>query len=302
MKTIAENNRKPRELESVDGVVALPKKSFAARVADKVSLNRKDETGKWQPPKWLVTLVWAVGFIAVWEFSAIMVNQVAGNTSNTFPHLYSIIYFAFSPEYCGRHMGEYVWDTLSLSLVGFAIGILLGMVIAILMNLFITCRKIAYPLLLLSQMLPMLALAPIFMSIIPNLATCKIVMAAWMTFFPVAANTFAGMQAVDSEKAELLKITSANVFQKYVKLYIPASLPSFFIGAKIAFPAAICAVIFTEVLKTDGGLGYGIMQSQYSGQWGLCWGYILMAIALAVASYYIAAIAEKLIVRYRVAN
>ena len=125
----------------------------------------------------------------------------------------------------------------------------------------------------------MLGLAPIIVSMVGDFAQAKLVMSAYMTFFPVAANMFAGLQAVDVRRKELLIMCSAEPATIYRKLMIPASLPSLFIGLKLAAPSAFAAVIFTEVLyPQEGGIGGMILNTQYGNDLELCWGYIFMAV------------------------
>lgn len=184
-------------------------------------------------------------------------------------------------------------------MLGFIIGALLGVLFAFLMSLWTPVQKVGYPFLLVTQMIPMLGLAPIFLSVFPELFTSKMFMAAYMSFFPVAANTFAGFRSVDRERRELMKINAANTFQIYVKLMFPAALPSLFVGLKLAAPSAFCAVIFTELLRTQGGLGYGIFASQYASRWDLCWGYIFMAILAGVLIFYFVQLVQHFVIRWK---
>lgn len=261
------------------------------------------------PPRWLVTIVWLIGFFAVWELIAFLVTDIGGDTMNRFPHLYMIVYWCFSTAtvttstqsytLCGATVWGYLWDTFSIAVLGFLIGFVLGVLFAFLMSLFLPVQKVGYPFLLVTQMIPMLGLAPIFLSIFPELFVSKMFMAAYMSFFPIAANTFAGFRSVDKERRELMKISAANTAQVYTKLMFPAALPSMFVGLKLAAPAAFCAVIFTELLKTDGGLGYGIFSSQYASRWDLCWGYIFMAILVGVLIFYSVGLVQHFVIRWK---
>ena len=87
--------------------------------------------------------------------------------------------------------------------------------------------------------------------------------------------------------------------QVYTKLMFPAALPSMFVGLKLAAPSAFCAVIFTELLRTQGGLGYGIFASQYASRWDLCWGYIFMAILAGVLIFYLVELVRHFVIRWK---
>ena len=111
------------------------------------------------PPHWLVTLVWLVGFFAVWEAVAALVQATDGSDT-VFPHLHDMIYWCFSTDtvqtatqsysLCGVNIWNYLWDTLSVAVLGFLIGFALGIVFALLMSLFLPVQKVGYPLLLVS--------------------------------------------------------------------------------------------------------------------------------------------------------
>lgn len=161
------------------------------------------------PPSWLVNLVWIAAFLVVWNLIALLF-QVTGQANTKFPFLHNILRWAFSPEYDGAGIWLAISITLSVFAKGLIIGFLIGVLFAILMSACLPIEKVGYPLLLLSQMIPMLGLAPIIVSMVGNFSTAKLVMSAYMTFFPVAANMFAGLQAVDNSRKELLIMSSAS--------------------------------------------------------------------------------------------
>jgi ABC-type nitrate/sulfonate/bicarbonate transport system permease component len=251
------------------------------------------------PPNWLVTLVWVLGFLIVWNLIA-LVFQLAGQADTKFPYIQDLLKWAFSSKYDGNGIWKATRITLSVFASGLVIGFFIGALFAIIMSACVPVEKVGYPLLLLSQMIPMLGLAPIIVSMVGDFSKAKLVMSAYMTFFPVAANFFAGLQSVDEQRKELLMMSGASQATIYTKLMIPAAAPSLFIGLKLATPAAFAAVIFTEVLyPQNGGIGGEILNSQYGNDWELCWGYIFMAVAVAVLLFYAASFLEKLVIRWK---
>jgi ABC-type nitrate/sulfonate/bicarbonate transport system permease component len=250
------------------------------------------------PPGGFVALVWIIAFLLAWTLIAFLFDA-SGQAATKFPYLHNILKWTFSPEYDGALIMTAVAVTLLTFVKGLLIGVAIGFVFAILMSACIPIERIGYPLLLLSQMIPMLGLAPIIVSMVGDFSQAKIVMSAYMTFFPVAANMFAGLKAVDVRRKELLLMCCAEPVTIYSKLMIPASLPSLFIGLKLAAPSAFAAVIFTEVLyPQDGGIGGMILNTQYGNDWELCWGYIFMAVIIAVFLYYAVSLLEKAVIRW----
>ena len=158
--------------------------------------------------KKMVTLVWILGIIVIWEIFAFIVAATKRTPVNVLPHLWEIIGSFFSDkkvtgkltmiELIGTSCGE----TLSRAGIGFVIGTLLGYILALLMNLSRIVEKIAFPYLMIIQMIPILGMAPIILSITGDISSARIVIAAILTFYPVSTNVLAGFKAVEREKHE----------------------------------------------------------------------------------------------------
>lgn len=123
--------------------------------------------------------------------------------------------------------------------MGYLIGIASGFVLALLMSLSGIVEKIAFPYLMLIQLIPILGMAPIINAITGDIAVSRIVIAAILTFYPVATNTLAGFKSVQKEKHELMYSYAANKFQIYTKTMIPACIPYFFTAKNFCSKAII---------------------------------------------------------------
>ena len=186
--------------------------------------------------------------------------------------------------------------TLSRAGIGFSVGVAAGFILALLMSLFDTVEKVAFPYLMLIQMIPVLGLAPIILALTGNIATSRIVIAAILTFYPVAANTLAGFKAVQKEKYELMYSYAATKRQFYVKTMLPACLPYFFTGLKIAAPMAVTASILVDTLQ--GGIGLGCLLSQsLKGAMTryVFWQIVILSAIIGVLSFVIIGRIEKLL-------
>ncbi len=217
--------------------------------------------------KGFVTLLWVVALIIIWESCAAYVAVTERTPENILPSLLGIIESVFSTSKINgsqtavQMVIENASATLSRAGIGFLIGTLLGFVLALFMNLSKIVEKIAFPYLMLIQMIPILGMAPIINAITGDIGVSRITIAAILTFYPVATNTLAGFQAVEREKHELMYSYAANKFQIYTKTLIPACLPYFFTGLKISAPMAITASILVDTLQGDIGLGCLMSQS-----------------------------------------
>lgn len=216
---------------------------------------------------WFSLACWILFLIIAWEIGAVIVSVTKRTPENILPHLYQIIGAAFSPKKVSGGMtatGVVLTSagaTLLRALAGFAIGTLLGFLMALLMKLSGLIEKLAFPYLMLIQLIPVLGLAPIILSITGDINRSRIVIAAILSFYPVATNTLAGFKSVDKEKFELMYTYAASQVTIYRKVLIPSAIPYFFTGLKIAAPMAITASILVDTLQGDGGLGCMLSQS-----------------------------------------
>lgn len=217
--------------------------------------------------KWVSIVFWALVVIAIWEIGAFVVSGVKRTPENVLPHLFQIIQAGISPEPVANGMSAMMivltsaQMTLLRALAGFGIGAAAGYVLALLMKLSGIVEKIIFPYLMLIQLIPVLGLAPIIFAITGDIDQSRVIIAAILSFYPVATNTLAGFKAVDKDKHDLMFIFSASKVDMYTKVYIPQSVPYFFTGLKIAAPMAVTASILVDTLQGDGGLGCMLSQS-----------------------------------------
>lgn len=216
--------------------------------------------------KYFMTILWILLIIAVWEIFACIVATTKRTPENILPHLSGIIKSVISTRTIngGQTAVQMVMTnaaaTLSRAGIGYILGIACGFILALLMSLWKTIEKIAFPYLMLIQMIPILGMAPIINALTGDITASRVVIAAILTFYPVATNTLAGFKSVSREKHELMYSYAANKWQIYIKTMIPACVPYFFTGLKISAPMAITASILVDTLQ--GGIGLGCLLSQ----------------------------------------
>ena len=217
--------------------------------------------------KALVTLVWVLGLLVIWEIFAFIIQATKRTPENIMPHVWQIFYSLIDPKPVSNGMSCLqvvlfnAGQTLSRAGQGFMIGTLIGFVLAILMKLSHIVEKIAAPYLMLIQLIPILGMAPIILAMTHDIGSSRIIIAAILTFYPVATNTLAGLNSVEKQKYELMYSYAAKTSTVYFKMLIPSCVPYFFTGLKIAAPMAITASILVDTLQGDGGLGCMLSQS-----------------------------------------
>ena len=217
--------------------------------------------------KWASTLLWIVLIIVVWEIAATVVAANNRSPENILPHLYQILAAAFSTDKVSQGLTATMVvltsarATILRALVGFLLGITAGFLLALVMKLSGLLEKMLFPYLMLIQLIPVLGLAPIILSITGDINSSRILIAAVLSFYPVATNTLAGFKSVDQDKYDLMYTYAAKQRTIYAKVLIPSAIPYFFTGTKIAAPMAITASILVDTLQGDGGLGCMLSQS-----------------------------------------
>ncbi len=157
-------------------------------------------------------------------------------------------------------------------------------------------EKTLSPYLMLIQMIPILGMAPIVLAITKDIEKSRIVIAAILTFYPVATNTLAGFHAVQKEKLELMYSYAASPWAIYTKVLIPSAKPYFFTGLKIAAPMAITASILVDTLQGNGGLGCMLSQSlKHAMSIYVFWQIVFFSAFIGVFSFSLMGLLEKLV-------
>jgi ABC-type nitrate/sulfonate/bicarbonate transport system permease component len=159
-------------------------------------------------------------------------------------------------------LSENGWVTLRALLAGVALSLSLGAGFAVAMHLSETLRRAFYPLLVASQTIPIVAIAPVLViwlgfGIGPTLAVIVLI-----CFFPVTVNTFDGLRSVDAAAIRMMRTLDADRTSILRRLELPAALPQFFSGAKIAVAVAAIGAVFGEYVSANEGLGVVIKQAQ----------------------------------------
>ena len=155
----------------------------------------------------------------------------------------------------GGLIGRHLLATLSEAVAGLAVAIPIGLGIAGLMHGSRAAREILYPHLVLAQAIPLIALAPLVLVWFGMGMFAKMLIVAFVCFFPISVNTYEGFRAVDRGYHELLVSLGATRWQRYRHLYLPAVLPNVFAGLKIAATYCVLGAVVGEWLGGVRGMG-----------------------------------------------
>lgn len=162
---------------------------------------------------------------------------------------------------------EHLPATLAIVVIGLLISIIVGIGTAVWMSLSPSVEKALYPLIISSQMIPIIALAPIFVLWFGYTIWSKVVVTVLITFFPITVNTFDGLKSGSRELNELMLTMGARKQDIFFKLLVPSALPHFFSGVKVAVTLSVIGAAIGEWLGAQAGLGYFSrrMMTQFDG-------------------------------------
>lgn len=171
--------------------------------------------------------------------------------------------------------------------IGYLLALLLGVAVALLMHLSRIARYLTYPHLVLLQAIPLIAVAPIVLVWFGFGPTAKILVVAFVCFFPIAVNAFEGFRSVEPEYRELLDTYGASAWARYRHLYVPASIPGIVSGAKIAATYSVLGAVIGEWLGGSRGIGVYMTRAQRSFRNDRLFAAIVIVMVLSLAMFKI---------------
>jgi NitT/TauT family transport system permease protein len=157
----------------------------------------------------------------------------------------------------------HTWVTLQEVFYGFLVGALAGFALGALVAESTFTRLALYPFLVAFQMIPKVAIAPLFIIWLGYGVSSKVAFTASITFFPVVINTIAGLRSVDSEVLEMMRVFRATRWQAFYRVKLRFALPYLFASLEVAMVLSVIGAIVAEFVGATKGLGYLILQEMH---------------------------------------
>ncbi|HYQ78854.1 MAG TPA: ABC transporter permease [Solirubrobacterales bacterium] len=196
-------------------------------------------------------------------------------------------------------LAENAWVTLQEILLGIVAALVVGVAFAVLMNRWRALRDAAYPLVVASQTIPIVVIAPILVVWFGYGMTPKVVLIALFCFFPITVNAFDGLRSVDPEAVKLMRSLDASRWQRFWRVEAPTALPSLFTGIKIAVVFAPIGAVFAEWAGSSSGLGHLIQFDTAYFQVDRQFATVAVLAAMALALIGLTTLAERRVVTWR---
>jgi NitT/TauT family transport system permease protein len=181
-------------------------------------------------------------------------------------------------------------------LFGFVVAAAVGIAVALVIARFERFGHALYPLIVLFQNVPKVALAPIFILWFGYDLAPKVLLIVVIAFFPVAIDMLAGLQAVEPSFVALMESVGASKTKILLRVRIPHALPHLFAGLKVAITFSVIGAIVGEFAGANAGLGYVIQFASTQLDTPLIFSGLLVVSVLGLAFYYVVELAERLLV------
>ena len=196
----------------------------------------------------------------------------------------------------------HLWPTLLQTVWGFALAVAAGVALAVIVALTEFGRRAVMPLLVVAQIIPKIAVAPVFMLWFGLGDLSRILIAFLIAFFPIVINTVSGLSSVDQNVVLLGRAFARSRWKFFLKIQLPHAVPYLFDGMKVSITLAIIGVIVAEFVSSQRGLGYLIMFGNGRLDTNMMMTAIVVLSAMGLALYGVIALLARMVVYWRNIN
>jgi ABC-type nitrate/sulfonate/bicarbonate transport system permease component len=192
-----------------------------------------------------------------------------------------------------------IWTTTQEALLGIALGVVCAVILAIAVDWSRAVRRSIYPLMVVSQTIPLIALAPLVIIWFGFGPAPKVVLVALFTFFAIAVGTIQGLGSTDLETMNLLRTMGATRAQILWRVRLPSALPQFFTGLKVGVTFSYVAAIFAEYVGATQGLGHYMQVANEYFNTDLVFGAVIVTALLTLILFALVSALEHAVIRWR---
>ena len=190
--------------------------------------------------------------------------------------------------------GEHTLATLRTVVLGFIISIVISLPLAVFMTSSPVISSAIYPLLVLTQSIPKVALAPILVVMLGANELPRLVITFLVTFFPLVIAIAIGLMSVPAELLELGRSFKASKFQELYRIRLPYAVPFIFSGLKVAIALAVVGAVVGEFVNADKGLGYLIITATAFFKTPVAFGALILLSIMGIVLFQVVVIIERI--------
>jgi ABC-type nitrate/sulfonate/bicarbonate transport system permease component len=190
-------------------------------------------------------------------------------------------------------LAEDGWVTLQEVVLGFGLALVAGLAFAAALHLSESLRRAFYPVVVASQTVPIIVIAPILVVWFGFGITPKLVIIALICFFPITVNTLDGLRSVDPDLIKLMRTLDASRLRIFAAAEAPSALPYAFSGAKVAVAVAVIGAVFGEWAGSSSGLGHLMLQASAQLETARLFAAVVVLSAFAVSLFALLSLLER---------
>ena len=194
------------------------------------------------------------------------------------------------------------WVTVQIIIVGYAIAIVVSIPLALLIAFSRFVQTTLYPLLVVFQIIPKIAVAPLFIVWFGFGFMPKVMLVFLLSFFPIVISAIAGFRSLDADVEDFARSTGAGPWRMFFKIRLPQSLPSIFTGLKVGAAMAATAAVVAEFVGSDAGLGYLILEYNGFIETAKVFAAIILLSLAGLAIYYLVEAVERIAIPWHVSQ
>ena len=194
----------------------------------------------------------------------------------------------------GAVLATHFGTTLFATVSGFVVAVLIGVPLAVAITTSRVAKNVLFPLFLVFQSVPKVALAPLILLWVGYGMPSKILVAAVTAFFPVVINTAAGLNSVPAEILQLTRSYSPPALRTFWSVKLPFAMPHVFSGMKIAMTLAVIGAVVGEFVGSDTGLGFIILTASSTMNTGLVFSALVLLSVMGIGLFYLIALIERI--------
>ena len=189
---------------------------------------------------------------------------------------------------------DHTLSTLRTTLLGFAVSIVVSLPLAVLIASSPFLANSLYPLLVLTQSIPKVAIAPIIVVAVGAGETSRVLVAFLIAFFPLVISIATGLLAVPSELVELGRSLKATKLQELLRIRLPYAVPFVFSGLKLSITFAVIGAVVGEFVAADKGLGYQILSATAFFKTSIAFGAVVILSVIGVILFQAVVLVERI--------
>ena len=268
--------------------------SDAMTAARPPATSRWRALGGWMRRRVGALLVFAALFL-LWEFAV---------------HLFGIKEYLLPPpskvwtEFLKRYtiVMPSAWVTLQEIVAGYLLAIVVSIPLALAVAYSRFMEQAVYPVIVFLQIIPKIAIAPLFIIWFGFGFTPKLLLVFLLSFFPIVVSSLAGFKSADRDVMDFARTTGASSCRLFFKIRLPQALPQIFTGLKVGAALAATAAVVAEFVASDKGLGYLLLQYNGNIDTPMVFATIVLLSLLGLAVYYVVEIIERLAIPWHVSQ